>query len=134
MCKWAASASVHTWTTPGNHKATGATRRRRFTSTGPPATSIILLVTTKTTIRVNHSRAIFGTYDRWEGLFTVGTYALVFWLAVQLIAGEGDAEWTTWSLLFSGYVIAVVAVLQAGFGVLGGGYWLSPYIRADATM
>src|SRR5207302_2560624 len=51
------------------------------------------------------------------------------------IAVEGDAEWITWSLLFSGYVIAVVAVLQAGFGVLGGGFFgVSTYIRADATM
>ena len=39
-----------------------------------------------------------------------------------------------WGLLFSGYVVAVVAVLQAGFGVLGGGFFRSTYIRADATM
>jgi hypothetical protein len=40
-----------------------------------------------------------------------------------------------WSLLFSGYVIAVIAVLQSAFGVLGGGYFqASTYIRADATM
>ena len=49
--------------------------------------------------------------------------------------GEGDARWLTWSLLFSGYVIAVVAVLQSAFGVLGGGYFQgSTYIRADSTM
>ena len=88
-----------------------------------------------TIFAVNRNLAIFGTYSRWEGLLTITTYALLFWLAVQLISGEGDARWLTWSLLFSGYVIAVVAVLQSAFGVLGGGYFQgSTYIRADATM
>src|SRR5438552_3311697 len=87
-----------------------------------------------TVFAVNNNLAIFGTYDRWEGLLTIATYALLFWLAVQLLAGGGDAEWMTWSLLISGYVIAVVAVLQSVFGVLGGGYFQAPYIRADATM
>src|SRR5437016_3163453 len=87
-----------------------------------------------TIFAVNLNLAIFGTYDRWEGLITIATYALLFWLAVQVLARDGDSEWITWSLLSSGYVIAAVAVLQAGFGVLGGGYFLSPYIRADATM
>src|SRR5207249_8110239 len=87
-----------------------------------------------TAFAVNRNLAIFGTYDRWEGLLTIATYAVLFWFAVQLMAGADDAEWITWSLLFSGYVIAAIAVLQAGFGVLGGGYFRSTYIRADATM
>lgn len=88
-----------------------------------------------TIVAVNHNLAFFGTYSRWEGLLTVTTYALLFWLAVQLISGEADALWLTWSLLVSGYVIAVVAVLQSTFGVLGGGYFQGTnYIRADATM
>jgi putative inorganic carbon (hco3(-)) transporter len=87
-----------------------------------------------TIFAVNRNLAIFGTYSRWEGLLTIATYALLYWLAVQLISGEVDADWLTWSLLFSGYLIAAVAVLQAAFGVLGGGYFQSPYIRADATM
>jgi O-antigen ligase len=88
-----------------------------------------------TIFALNRNLAIFGTYSRWEGLLTITTYALLFWLAVQLISGEGDAGWLTWSLLFSGYLIAAVAVLQSAFGVLGGGYFQgSNYIRADATM
>jgi putative inorganic carbon (HCO3(-)) transporter len=88
-----------------------------------------------TIFAVNRNVAIFGTYSRWEGLLTITMYALLFWLAVQLISGERDARWMTWSLLFSGYVIAVIAVLQSAFGVLGGGYFQgSTYIRADATM
>jgi O-antigen ligase len=88
-----------------------------------------------TIVAVNRNLAFFGTYSRWEGLLTVTTYALLFWLAVQLISGEGEALWLTWSLLVGGYVIAVVAVLQSTFGVLGGGYFRgTTYIRADATM
>src|SRR5436853_5873876 len=88
-----------------------------------PLLAFIASAAISTVFAVNSNLAIFGTYDRWEGLLTIATYALLFWFAVQLMGGEADAEWMTWSLLFSGYVIAVVAVLQAGFGVLGGGYF-----------
>ena len=37
---------------------------------------------------VNQVVAVFGTYDRWEGLLTIVTYALLFWLAVQFISGK----------------------------------------------
>jgi len=85
---------------------------------------------------VNGNVAIFGVYDRWEGLLTITTYALLFWLAVQLMSGERDARWMTWSLLSSGYLIAGVAVLQSALGVLGAGYFgqSGAYFRADATM
>src|SRR5438128_11533437 len=72
---------------------------------------------------INRNVAIFGTYDRWEGLLTIVTYGLVFWLTVQLLSGESDARGLTWSLLVSGYVIAAVAILQSAFGLLGGGYF-----------
>src|SRR5207237_2608696 len=88
-----------------------------------------------TIFAVNRNVAIFGTYDRWEGLLTIVTYALVFWLAVQLISGESDARGLTWSLLISGYIIGAVAVLQSAFGLLGGGYFQGPgIIRADVTL
>src|SRR5438552_9480805 len=99
-----------------------------------PLLAFIASAAISTVFAVNSNLAIFGTYDRWEGLLTIATYALLFWLAAQVIAGEADADWMIWSLLFSGYVIAVVAVLQAGFGVLGGGFFRSTYIRADATL
>ena len=99
-----------------------------------PLLAFLASAAISTVFAVNINLAIFGTYDRWEGLLTIATYALLFWLAVQLIAGDADADWIIWSLLCSGYVVAVVAVLQAGFGVLGGGFFRSTYIRADATM
>lgn len=85
---------------------------------------------------VNQMVAIFGTYDRWEGLLTIATYALLFWLAVQFISGEADARGLTWSVLLSGYIVAVAAVLQSGFGLLGGGYFrfAGGAIRADVTL
>ena len=99
-----------------------------------PLLAFVVSAAISTIFAVNLNLAMFGTYSRWEGLLTITTYALLFWLAVQLISGERDARWLTWSLLFSGYLIAAVAVLQATFGVLGGGYFQSPYIRADATL
>jgi O-antigen ligase len=89
-----------------------------------------------TAFAINRNVAIFGTYDRWEGLLTIGTYGLVFWLTVQLLSGEADARGLTWSLLISGYLVAAVAVLQSGFGLLGGGYFVEAngVIRADATL
>jgi len=89
-----------------------------------------------TVFAINRNVAIFGTYDRWEGLLTIVSYGLVFWLAVQLLSGEADTRGLTWSLLLSGYVVAAVAVLQSGFGLLGGGYFPegNGLIRADATL
>src|SRR3989441_2657378 len=89
-----------------------------------------------TVFAINRNVAIFGTYDRWEGLLTIVMYALVFWLTVQLLSGEPDARGLTWSLLLSGYVIAAVAILQSAFGVLGGGYFhgANNIIRPDVTL
>jgi putative inorganic carbon (HCO3(-)) transporter len=89
-----------------------------------------------TVFAFNRAVAIFGTYDRWEGLLTIVTYALLFWFAVQFISGEVDARGLIWSVLISGYVVAVAAVLQSGFGLLGGGYFRlgGGAIRADVTL
>lgn len=85
---------------------------------------------------INRNVAIFGTYDRWEGLLTIGSYALLFWLAVQLLPGVPAARSVIWGLLASGYLVGVVAILQSGFGLLGGGDFLGPsgVIRADVTL
>ena len=89
-----------------------------------------------TVFAINRNLAIFGSYDRWEGLLTIVSYALLFWLAVQTLSGQSDARGLTWSLLASGYCVGAVAILQSGFGVLGGGYFRDPsgMIRADVTL
>src|SRR5438105_9901442 len=71
-----------------------------------PLLTFIASAAISTVFAVNSNLAIFGTYDRWEGLLTIASYALLFWLAVQLVTAEVDAEWIPWSLLFRGYVIA----------------------------
>jgi O-antigen ligase len=85
---------------------------------------------------INRNVAIFGTYDRWEGVLTIVSYALLFWLAVQLLSGEAEARGLIWSLLISGYFVGAIAILQSGFGLLGGGYFsgANGVIRADATL
>jgi O-antigen ligase len=89
-----------------------------------------------TLFAINHNVGLFGTYDRWEGLLTIVSYSLLFWLAVQFLSGESDARGLTWAILFSGYLIGVAAVLQSGFGLLGGGYFREEngVIRADVTL
>lgn len=89
-----------------------------------------------TVFAINRNVAIFGTYDRWEGVITIVSYGLVFWLTVQLLSGEADARGLTWSLLMSGNVVAAVAILQSAFGLLGGGYFKTAnnIIRPDVTL
>jgi len=89
-----------------------------------------------TVFAINRNLAIFGSYDRWEGLITIVSYALLFWLTVQTLSGRSDARGLTWSLLASGYVVGAVAILQSGFSLLGGGYFRDPsgVIRADVTL
>src|SRR2546425_2520037 len=63
-----------------------------------------------TVFAINRNVAIFGTYDRWEGLLTIVTYGLVFWLTGQLVSGESDARGLRWSILVRGFVIAAVSL------------------------
>jgi putative inorganic carbon (HCO3(-)) transporter len=101
-----------------------------------PLLAFVFSAALSTVFAINSNVAIFGTYGRWEGLLTIINYALLFWLAVQFTSGESDSRALTWSLLISGYFIAVAAVLQAAFGLLGGGYFTATggVIRADVTL
>ncbi len=102
-----------------------------------PLLAFVASAALSTIFAVNRNVALFGTYDRWEGLLTIVTYALLFWLAVQLISGEADARGVSWSLLVSGYFIGAAAILQSAFGLLGGGYFregTNGPIRADVTL
>jgi O-antigen ligase len=102
-----------------------------------PLLAFIASAALSTIFAVNRNVALFGTYDRWEGLLTIVTYALLFWLAVQLISVEADARGVSWSLLISGYFIGAAAILQSAFGLLGGGYFregTNGPIRADVTL
>lgn len=105
-----------------------------------PLIAFVFSAGLSTVFAVNSNVAIFGIYGRWEGLLTIINYALLFWLAVQFTTSESDSRALIWSLLISGYFIAVVAVLQGGFGLLlGTGYIrylgiANEPIRAEATL
>jgi putative inorganic carbon (HCO3(-)) transporter len=61
----------------------------------------------------NQNVAVFGIYSRYDGLLTILTYALLFWLSVQAVAGAGEARTLLWVLLASGYVVAAIAIFQS---------------------
>lgn len=61
---------------------------------------------------VNLNVAVFGTYGRYDGLLTLCTYAAMFWLVTQTIAGENDARSLLRALLVGGYMVAAIAILQ----------------------
>ena len=61
----------------------------------------------------NQNVAVFGIYSRYDGLLTILTYAAIFWLSVQTLEGPEDAQSLLRVLLASGYVVAVIAILQS---------------------
>lgn len=66
-----------------------------------------------TLFAVNVNVAIFGTYSRYDGVLTLATYAVLFWLALQTIDGPDDAWALLRTLLVSAYVVAAVAIAQS---------------------
>lgn len=66
-----------------------------------------------TVFAANRNVAIFGTYTRYDGLLTLFTFALLYWLAVQSLADADEARALMRVLLACGYVVAVVAILQS---------------------
>jgi len=61
----------------------------------------------------NRNVAVFGTYTRYDGLLTLFTFALLYWLAVQSLADADEARALMRVVLTGGYVVAVVAILQS---------------------
>ena len=61
----------------------------------------------------NLNVALFGTYGRYDGLFTLLTFAALFWLSVQGIADQAEARVLLRVLLASGYAVAGVAIVQS---------------------
>ncbi|GAC1668558.1 MAG: hypothetical protein PVS3B2_08250 [Candidatus Dormibacteraceae bacterium] len=60
----------------------------------------------------NQNVAVFGIYARYDGLLTILTYAALFWLTVQTLDGPDAARSLLRVLLASGYLVAVIAILQ----------------------
>jgi putative inorganic carbon (HCO3(-)) transporter len=77
-----------------------------------------------TVFAYNQNVAVFGIYSRYDGLLTILTYALLFWLTVQAVADAGEARTLLWVLLASGYVVAAIAIFQS----------VSDSLRQDAVV
>jgi len=65
-----------------------------------------------TVVAVNPNVALFGTYMRYEGLLTIATYAALFYLAASALRDQQDSIRLLRVLAASGYIVAVIAVLQ----------------------
>lgn len=66
-----------------------------------------------TVVAENQNIAIFGTYARYDGLLTLLTYVALFWLVVQTLRSTAEARNLLRVLLASGYVVAIVAIIQS---------------------
>src|SRR3989442_7985829 len=78
-----------------------------------PLLAFVVSAFVSTLLAENQNVGVFGTYSRYDGFLTVLMYAALFWLSVQTISGPGEARILMRVLLASGYVVAVVAILQS---------------------
>jgi O-antigen ligase len=66
-----------------------------------------------TVVAENRNVAMFGTYERYDGLLTLLTYIALFWLSVQALADRAEALALIRCVLASGYAVAAVAIFQS---------------------
>ena len=78
-----------------------------------PLLAFVALAALSAAFAINPNVAVFGTYQRDDGLLTLITYAALFWLAVQALAGQGEARKLVRSLLVGGYLAAAAALIQS---------------------
>lgn len=86
--------------------------RIRRTPLDLPLVALLASAILSTFLAENQNVAIFGTYTRYDGLLTLITYAGLFWLSVQTLSGAEEARTLLRVLLVSGYIVAVIAILQ----------------------
>ena len=78
-----------------------------------PVLAFVASALVSTVFAYNQNVAVFGTYSRYDGLLTIVTYALLFWLSVQTLAGPAEARTLLRVPLASGYLVAALAILQS---------------------
>ena len=77
-----------------------------------PILAFLASALVSTIFSVNRNVALFGTYGRYEGLLTLGTYAALFWLAAQTLRGREHARTLIRVMLASAYLVSIIAVVQ----------------------
>jgi len=110
----------------------------RRTPLDVPLLAVTASAALSTLLAVNRDVAVFGVYLRDEGLLTICTYALLFWLVAQSLTGRDDVRALVWCLLASAYVVALAATFQSLLaGRLAGGVETAQtfggWVRASGT-
>jgi O-antigen ligase len=77
-----------------------------------PLLAFLVSACAATILAVNVNVAVFGIYERYDGLLTLLTYIGLFWLAVQTLEGPQDAKGLLRTLVASAYVVSAIAILQ----------------------
>jgi len=119
-----------------------AIRSGRLTVRRTPLDVALLAVTASavlsTLLAVNRTVAVFGVYLRYEGLLTICTYCLLFWLVSQSVTGPVEVRRVVRALLASAYLLALLAIAQSLFsGRTAGpdtGLVFDGWTRVDATL
>ena len=62
----------------------------RRTALDLPVLAFVLSAAVSALFAYNLNTALFGTYSRYDGLFTLASYAALFWLAVQTLATKRE--------------------------------------------
>jgi O-antigen ligase len=105
-----------------------------------PLLALVASAAVSTVFAANRNVAIFGTYSRYDGLLTLITYVVLFWLSVQMLSGADEARSLLRVLLVSAYPVAVIAILQsvgdsmrlgwtaAAFGTMGNSNVLGAFL------
>ena len=96
-----------------------------------PLLALIASAVLSAALGVNLNVSVFGTYARYDGVLTLSTYAALYWLATQSIAGRDEARSLLRILVASGSVVAAIATMQWVLGDFLGGALV---IRAYGTM
>jgi len=77
-----------------------------------PLAAFVASAAVSTVLAVNVGAAVIGAAGRYEGLFTIVAYALLFRLAAQAL--DGERAWSVArALLFAGFVAAALAIVQS---------------------
>jgi hypothetical protein len=78
-----------------------------------PVLAFVASALLSTVFPYNQNVAVFGTYSRYDGLLTILTYALLYWLSNQTLADPSDSRALLRVMLASGYLVAAIAIVQS---------------------
>ena len=95
--------------------AFSGTIRVRRTVLDTPVLAFVASAALSTALSTNISLSIDGAYTRYEGLITIATYALLYWVVVQFVQTRAQARWLLRAMLGGAAVECVVACAQAFF-------------------